>query len=251
MKAGVKGGVIAIDGPSASGKSSTARAVAEALGFAHLDSGSLYRGVTLVALKEAARRGPGGQDLLRAVDPETILRTAEDRGLMLQPDGAGFCAYLEGVPVDKEIRSPTVTAHVSAVSAVPVIREWINTRLRAMVRAGRDVVVDGRDIGTVVFPDADLKIFLTASPEARAGRRINQRGQEADRARVEAAKAALAARDRADSTRPVAPLRAADDAVPLDTTTMSFEDQVRFIVELARPIFGRGWSADGPGLSSP
>ena len=105
----------------------------------------------------------------------------------------------------------------------------------------RDVVVDGRDIGTVVFPDADLKIFLTASAEARAGRRITQRGQEADRARLEAETAALAARDHADSSRPVAPLRAADDAVPLDTTTMSFADQVRFIVELARPIFGEGW----------
>jgi cytidylate kinase len=241
MKAGTKGGVIAIDGPSASGKSSTARAVAETLGFAHLDSGVLYRGVTLVALREAERRGAPRDHLLRDLEPETILRAAEDRGLMLQPDGAGFCAYLGGVPIDAEIRGPMVTAHVSAVSAIPVVREWINTRLRAMVRAGRDVVVDGRDIGTVVFPDADLKIFLTASPEARAGRRITQRGHEADRARLEAETAALAARDHADSSRPVAPLRAADDAVPLDTTTMSFQDQVRFIVELARPIFGEGW----------
>ena len=236
----MKGGVIAIDGPSDSGKSSTARAVAETLGFAHLDSGSLYRGVTLVALREAARRG-GDADTIAALDPEAILRAAEDRGLMLQPDGPGFTAYLEGVPVDADIRGTQVTAHVSAISAVPVIREWINTRLRAMVRAGRDVVVDGRDIGTVVFPDADLKIFLTASPEARAGRRVSQRGQDADPARLEAEAAALAARDHADSTRPVAPLRASPDAVPLDTTTMSFEDQVRFIVELARPIFGRGY----------
>jgi cytidylate kinase len=241
VKAGTKGGVIAIDGPSASGKSSTARAVAETLGFAHLDSGVLYRGVTLVALREGERRGARRDEVLRDLSPETILRAAEDRGLMLQPDGAGFCAYLEGVPIDAEIRGPMVTAHVSAVSAIPVVREWINTRLRAMVRAGRDVVVDGRDIGTVVFPDADLKIFLTASPEARAGRRITQRGQAADSARLEAETAALAARDHADSNRPVAPLRAADDAVPLDTTTMSFEDQVRFIVELARPIFGEGW----------
>jgi len=240
----VKGGVIAIDGPSASGKSSTARAVAEALGFAHLDSGSLYRGVTLVALREAARRG-GEANPLAVLDPEAILRTAEDRGLMLQPDGAGFTAYLEGVPVDADIRGPEVTAHVSAVSAVPVVREWINTRLRAMVRAGRDVVVDGRDIGTVVFPDADLKIFLTASPEARAERRITQRGLEADPGRLEEEAAALAARDHADSTRRIAPLQAAPDAVPLDSTALSFPDQVRFIVELARPIFGRGYSEGG------
>ncbi len=234
----MKGGVVAIDGPSASGKSSTARAVAEALGFAHLDSGSLYRGVTLVGLREAARRGRAGEDPLEVVGPEAILRAAEDRGLMLQPDGAGFAAYLEGEPVDAELRGPEVTARVSAVSAVPVVREWINSRLRAMVRAGRDVVVDGRDIGTVVFPDAELKIFLTATPEARAGRRISQRGRAVNPDRLEAETAALAARDRADSSRPVAPLRAAEDAVPLDTTAMAFADQVRFIVELARPLFG-------------
>jgi cytidylate kinase len=234
----MKGGVIAIDGPSASGKSTTARAVAEALGFAHLDSGSLYRGVTLVALREAARRERAGEDPITVVGPEAILRAAEDRGLMLQPDGAGFAAYLEGEPVDQIIRDADVTARVSAVSAVPVIREWINSRLRAMVRAGRDVVVDGRDIGTVVFPDAELKIFLTATPEARAGRRINQRGNPVDPTGVEAEAAALAARDQADSTRAVAPLKAAPDAVPLDTTAMAFPEQVRFIVELARPIFG-------------
>lgn len=235
----MRGGVIAIDGPSASGKSSTARAVAEVLGFAHLDSGALYRGVTLVALREAARRGHESTDPLQVVDAETILRAAEDRGLMLQPDGAGFAAYLEGVPVDAEIRGARVTAEVSAISAVPVIREWINSRLRAMVRAGRDVVVDGRDIGTVVFPDADLKIFLTATPEARAGRRITQRGAAIDPGRLEAETNALAARDQADSGRRVAPLRRADDAVPLDTTTLNFQEQVRFIVDLARPIFQR------------
>jgi cytidylate kinase len=235
----MKGGVVAIDGPAASGKSSTARAVAEALGFAHLDSGSLYRGVTLVGIREAARRGMGGQDPLEVVGPEAILRAAEDRGLMLQPDGAGFAAYLEGEPVDAEIRGTEVTARVSAVSAVPVVREWINTRLRAMVRAGRDVVVDGRDIGTAVFPDAELKIFLTATPEARAGRRIHQRGNPVNSERLEQEAAALAERDRADSSRAVAPLRAAADAIPLDTTTMAFPEQVRFIVELARPIFGQ------------
>jgi cytidylate kinase len=137
------------------------------------------------------------------------------------------------------IRGAEVTARVSAVSAVPVIREWINSRLRAMVRAGRDVVVDGRDIGTVVFPDAELKIFLTATPEARAGRRINQRGNPVDADHLEAEAAALSARDQADSSRAVAPLRAAADAIPLDTTALAFPEQVRFIVELARPIFGQ------------
>jgi cytidylate kinase len=235
----MSGGVIAIDGPSASGKSSTARAVAEALGFAHLDSGSLYRGVTLVALREAARRSLQTTELAFSLSPETMLRAAEDRGLMLQPDGAGFAAYLEGEPVDPELRSTEVTAHVSAISAIPVVREWINSRLRALVRAGQDVVVDGRDIGTVVFPDADLKIFLTASAEARAGRRISQRGVPVQPEGLDAEAAALAARDHADSTRAVAPLRPAPDAVHLDTTTMDFAEQVRFIVDRARPIFSR------------
>jgi cytidylate kinase len=235
----VSGGVIAIDGPSASGKSSTARAVAEALGFAHLDSGSLYRGVTLVALREGTRRGLTGDTALVNLGPETILRAAEDRGLMLQSDGVGFAAYLEGEPVEDTLRSAEVTAHVSAIAAIPVVREWVNSRLRAMVRAGQDVVVDGRDIGTVVFPDADLKIFLTASAEARAGRRISQRGMAVQPEDLDAETQALAARDHADSTRQVAPLRPADDAVHLDTTALDFAEQVRFIVDRARPIFSR------------
>jgi cytidylate kinase len=235
----MSGGVIAIDGPSASGKSSTARAVAEALGFAHLDSGSLYRGVTLVALREGMRRGLTGATAVADLGPEAILRAAEDRGLMLQSDGVGFSAYLEGEPAEEALRAADVTAHVSAIAAIPVVREWVNSRLRAMVRAGQDVVVDGRDIGTVVFPDADLKIFLTASPEARAGRRISQRGMPVHPDHLDAEAAALAARDLADSTRDVAPLRPADDAVHLDTTTMDFPEQVRFIVDRARPLFHR------------
>jgi CMP/dCMP kinase len=229
----MSGVVIAIDGPAASGKSSTARAVAEALGFSHLDSGSLYRGVTLVALREAARRGAVGEPL-SGISADTILRAAEDRGLLLYPDGAGFAAYLEGEPVDEAIRDAEVTRHVSAVSAIPVVREWVNTRLRALVREGRDVVVDGRDIGTVVFPDADLKVFLTASAETRAGRRISQRGHVIDVDELARETAALAARDAADSDRPVAPLRRAEDAVDVDTTRMTFADQVAHIVELAR-----------------
>ncbi len=230
----MSGTVVAIDGPAASGKSTTARSVAEALGFQHLDSGALYRGVTLVALELARQRGAADADPLDVVDPETILRSAEDRGLMLQPDGHGFSAYYAGEPVDAAIRSEEVTARVSAVSAVAVIREWINGRLRAMVRAGMDVVVDGRDIGSVVFPEAELKIFLTATPEARAARRLAQQGSRADPAAIGREAQRLAARDRADSTRAVAPLSRADDAIELDTTALDFHEQVARIVELAR-----------------
>lgn len=229
--------VIAIDGPAASGKSSTARAVAQALGFAHLDSGALYRGVTLVALREALRRSVAEADVLSQLEPNEVLRNAEDRGLQLLPDGSGFSTYLEGEPVDLAIRSREVTSHVSAISAIPVIREWVNSYLRSIVRAGSDVVIDGRDIGTVVFPDADLKIFLTATPEARAVRRITQRGKAIDPERVRSETEALAARDHADSTRPVAPLRKAPDAIELDTTALTFEQQVQGIVTLARELF--------------
>lgn len=230
----MSGSVIAIDGPAASGKSTTARAVAEALGFQHLDSGALYRGVTLVALREAAGRGGAGGDPLRVLDAETILRAAEDWGLCLLPDGHGFSAYLQGEPVDAAIRTPEVTAHVSAVSAVPVIREWVNIHLRDTVRAGMDVVVDGRDIGTVVFPDARLKIFLTAAPEERARRRLSQRGAGLDEERVARESERLAARDRVDASRPVAPLRPARDAVLLDSTALSLDEQVARVVALAR-----------------
>ncbi|HLS46927.1 MAG TPA: (d)CMP kinase [Gemmatimonadales bacterium] len=233
----MSGIVIAIDGPSASGKSSTARAVAEALGFSHLDSGSLYRGVTLVAIRELEHHASGTDPL--EVGAEKILRAAEDRGLMLLPDGAGYAAYLEGEPVDDAIRSAEVTRHVSAVSAVPVIREWVNSYLRQLVRAGQNVVVDGRDIGTVVFPDADLKVFLTASPKTRAGRRLSQRGQRVDQEEIDREAVLLEGRDRADSTRSVAPLRRAGDALELDTTSLSFGDAVSWILERARAAFGR------------
>lgn len=228
------GAVIAIDGPSASGKSSTARAVAQRLGFAHLDSGALYRGVTLVALREAVRRRGAAHSGVLAQGPEAILRAAEERGLVLHPDGAGFAAYLEGDPVDEVIRLPDVTRHVSEVSADPQVREWVNARLRELVRVGRDVVVDGRDIGTIVFPDADLKVFLTASPEVRARRRVTQRGKDGSDDEVRREAALLAARDQADSSRAVAPLRQADDARLLDTSELTFDEQVALIVDWAR-----------------
>ena len=224
-------GIVAIDGPAASGKSSTARAVAEALGYSHLDSGAIYRAITHVALEEAAR---AGVDNPLALAFDSVLRRAEDRGLMLQPDGAGFTSYLDGAPADAELRTPVVTSHVSAVSAVPVVREWVNAKLRELARAGVGVVVDGRDIGTVVFPDADLKVFLTASPEARARRRLEQRGTAVDADELMREAERLALRDHADASRSVAPLRRADDAMEVDTTSMSFAEQVREIVAAAR-----------------
>jgi cytidylate kinase len=139
------------------------------------------------------------------------------------------------VDVAQAIRGERVTARVSALSAIPEVRVWVNAQQRAAVAEHPvGVVVDGRDIGTVVFPDAPVKVFLTATPDERARRRITQRGEALDERRLTRESQALAARDNADSTRPVAPLKPAADAQVLDTTHLTLEEQVRRIVALAR-----------------
>ena len=203
--------------------------------------GRALPGVTLVALREAARAGPRGPDPLAALDAETILRAAEDRGLMLQPDGAGFAAYLEGEPVDAEIRGAEVTAHVSAVSAVPVVREWINTRLRA--HGPRRAGTWWWTAGTSAPSSFPTPTSRSSSPRHR---RPARGGGSASAGAAGAGPARGARRRRSRGPGP-APIRRgrwrrcapADDAVPLDTTGHSFAEQVRRIVELARPIFGR------------
>lgn len=222
--------VIAIDGPSASGKSSTAAAVARALGVPHLDSGALYRGLALVALESAI----AARTTASAIPPEEILAAAERRRLELRPDRASFGVQLDGVDAEPRIRTPEVTGAVSPISAIPALRDWVNVQLRQAAAVAGSVVVDGRDIGTVVFPEAGLKVFLTAAPEVRARRRSTQWGRPVDEATVARESAALEARDRADSTRAVAPLRQAADALLLDTTGLDFEQQVAWIVSRAR-----------------
>jgi cytidylate kinase len=214
--------VIAIDGPAASGKSTTAAAVARELGALHLDSGALYRGLTAVALELTGR------------EAGAILGAAEGRGLALRQAGEEVIPYLDGRPAEDRIRGGDVTWFVSEVSALPAIREWVNARLREAVSQQTLVVMDGRDIGTAVFPDAPVKVFLTATPEARARRRLLQRGDRPSPAQVASEAAILAERDRKDTTRTVAPLRRSPDATLLDTTTLSFEEQVGEIVRLAR-----------------
>ncbi|HET9708045.1 MAG TPA: (d)CMP kinase [Gemmatimonadales bacterium] len=219
--------VIAIDGPAASGKSSTAALVAERLGWAHLDSGALYRALTLAALDR------GGQD-----SAQRILALADELPVRFVLSGSVFKPEVAGVDVEGAIRSTRVTANVSAVAALPAVRSWVNARQREAVQAHPNgVVVDGRDIGTVVFPDAPLKVFLTATPEERARRRLSQRGQALDETRVQRESAELAARDQADANRPVAPLKAAADAVFVDSTRLSLQEQVDQVVALARQRF--------------
>jgi cytidylate kinase len=233
--------VIAIDGPAASGKSSTAGLVAERLGWAHLDSGALYRALTLAALDERE----GGEGRRRAAEGgerwigQRILALAEELPVRLVLVGNVFRPEVAGVDVEQAIRSDRVTRHVSVIAAIPEVRTWVNAQQRQAVEGGqgRGVVVDGRDIGTVVFPEAPLKIFLTATPDERARRRLAQRGDAPEAERVQRESQALAARDAADSNRRIAPLKAAQDALVLDTTALTLEDQVTQVVELARQRF--------------
>jgi len=232
--------VIAIDGPAASGKSSTASLVARRLGWVHLDSGALYRAITLAVLDNIGERGAGSGSPWSA---QQIVALAEGLPVRLVLVDDVFRPEVAGVDVAQAIRSERVTQRVSELAAIPEVRHWVNVQQREAVQAhARGVVVDGRDIGTVVFPDAPLKVFLTASPEERARRRVGERrdgglgggggGGGGDELRREAE--VLAARDRADSTRAVAPLKAAADAVVLDTTRLSLEQQVQAVVALAR-----------------
>ncbi len=227
--------VIAIDGPAASGKSSTARAVARRLGWAHLDSGALYRAITLAALDNLGEKAGEGGTAGEGWSAQRIVGLADGLPVRLVLVGDVFRPEVAGVDVEEAIRSERVTRRVSEVAAIPEVRHWVNVQQRdAALLHHAGVVVDGRDIGTVVFPDAPLKVFLTASPEERARRRLAQRGGRVDPSELRREAAALAARDQADSTRAVAPLRAAADAVMLDTTRLSLDDQVARVVALAR-----------------
>ena len=219
--------VIAIDGPAGSGKSSTARAVAAALEMAHLDSGALYRAVTLAAL-----------DSGNPLDGQTVVASAESLPVRLTRVRDRFVPEVAGVDVSHAVRTSRVTSRVSSVAAIPVVREWVTRRLRDAPKLHpRGVVVDGRDIGTVVFPDAPLKVFLTASVEERARRRSRDHGLDPDSEAGRRLISELSERDRSDSERAVAPLRPAAGARVLDTTGMSFQEQVDVIVEMARKLF--------------
>jgi cytidylate kinase len=219
--------VLAIDGPAGSGKSTTAAAVAQRLRLPHVESGALYRAVTLAALDAAVE-----------LAGQRLVALARALPIRLDLTEGGFRPAVAGVDVTQEIRSARVTALVSEVSAIPEVRDWVNAEVReAVSRHPRGAVLDGRDIGTVVFPDAVLKVFLVADPAVRARRRLLQDGREPDPDSVAREVADLKRRDEYDSTRSVAPLKQASDAVALDTSNLSFEEQVEAIVERARNLF--------------
>lgn len=216
--------IIAIDGPAGSGKTTTARAVARELGFLHLDSGAVYRAVTLVAL---AGLGPP-----HTWTEQAVVAAARERGIAIRTDGA-FEVLVGGRAAGDALRTEVVTREVWRVAAMPGVRDYVNGLLRLAARDG-GVVMDGRDIGTVVFPDAEVKVFLVAEPEERARRRLMETGRASSVESVRLEAGALEARDRRDSLRSVAPLAKAQDAFVIDTTGLAFEDQVRQVVERAR-----------------
>jgi cytidylate kinase len=216
--------IVAIDGPAASGKSSTAKAVARRLGFRHLDSGAFYRALTLAALRAGIPR-----ERWNGLSDEELdaLRVAS------HPGDDGFRFTIAGTDVTDSIRSDDVNAAVSHMARVPAVREWLFGRLRAA--ATTDLVADGRDMGTVVFPDADVKVFITAAPEERARRRLLERGvQNPDGGAVASETDRLVERDRLDTERETSPLRRAPDAVLIDTSGLDFEAQVARVVGLVR-----------------
>lgn len=228
--------IIAIDGPAGSGKSTTARAVARRLGFHHLDSGAFYRALTYAVLEAdiAVERWP----MLTSADLDAL-------DVRAHPQDTHYRLLAGGEDITDRLRSHHVNEHVSYVARVPAVRSWLLDRLRGTARHA-DVVADGRDIGTVVFPDAQLKIFLDAELETRARRRLAQHGlTDPDPADLEAEVRRLRDRDRIDTERDVAPLRRAADAVVLDTTGLSFDEQVAAVTRLARTRMGTG-SGDAP-----
>ena len=210
-------GVIALDGPSGTGKSTVARGLAERLGTRYLDTGAMYRAATLAVL----RVGAPIDDSVRVTD------LVEAAKIDISTDPAAPAISLDGTPVDVEIRTPEVTAAVSAVSALPAVRAHIVALQRELIGDGA-IVVEGRDIGSVVWPTARPKIYLTASAEARAARRAGELS-DADVARVAAD---IERRDRLDSTRAASPLVQADDAIELDTTDLEVDQVIKIIVDI-------------------
>ena len=226
--------VIAIDGPAASGKSTTAKLVAESLGYLHVDTGGMYRAVTLKVLRSG----------IELNDVEPISKLVESTHVELssleevrQPADSSLKIVLDGEDVTHAIRLPEVTRSVSAVSSIKQVRAAMVREQQRMGASG-GIVMDGRDIGTVVFPSADLKLFMTAGIDERAKRRAEELKSKGLGANIEMLQKEIAERDRLDSTRDESPLRKADDAIELDTSNLTIDEQVEFILAKAKTLSG-------------
>lgn len=215
--------IIAIDGNSSCGKSTFARAIAAKLGYIFIDSGAMYRAVTLFCIR-ANNVGEG------FIKPDRIISMLSMINITFSynPDKEQYETFLNSENVEWEIRSVEVTRHVSAVSKVPEVRSRM-VELQRQIGVYRGIVMDGRDIGTVVFPDADLKIFMTASVEVRALRRYNEMTEKGVAVDLEEIKQRIIERDHTDETRELSPLKKADDAIVLDNSNMSLSEQMQWI----------------------
>ncbi|MFD2035585.1 (d)CMP kinase [Belliella marina] len=221
--------VIAIDGFSGCGKSSTAKAVAKALGYTYIDSGAMYRAATLHFLNNRTV-------LTNPKDVEKSLGSMEV-GFQINPNNGKQEAYLNGLNVEDEIRTMRVSDYVSEVSKIKEVRQELVSQQQKLGKK-KGVVMDGRDIGTVVFPDAELKVFMTADLSIRAERRQKEILEKGDLVEIQKIIDNLDERDKTDSSRKESPLKKAEDAVEIDTSFLEFEDQVDRIVSLAKEKIG-------------
>lgn len=216
--------IVAIDGPAGSGKSTTARLVAERLGYLYLDTGAMYRAVAFALAQRA----------VESDEPE-IGAQLEDMRLSLQHSPDGMHVLVDGEDVSESIRTPEIGALSSRISTYRAVREKLVAEQRRIAREyvqrGGGVVIEGRDIGTVVFPDADVKIFMVADPSIRARRRQEQLEAAGKILPLQSILQEIVERDRQDSEREISPLRRADDAIDVDTTKSSVSEQVDFVIE--------------------
>lgn len=215
--------VIAIDGPAASGKSTTARLVAERLGYVHLDTGAMYRAITLKVLRSGI--DPDDRERIAALLPSTRVE--------FRNEGGALRVFLDGADVTGAIRTPEVTRAVSAVSRLKEVRAAMVREQRAMGKDG-GIVLEGRDIGTVVFPEADLKFFMVASIASRALRRQKELEEKRMHEELDELMREIVERDRLDSSREESPLRKAEGAIEIDTSHLTIEEQVEQVVRIAR-----------------
>lgn len=209
--------IIVIDGPAGAGKSSTAKAVAARAGLHLLDTGAFYRMATILFLREGS-------------DGARLLQRLEGASLTAEPSAGGLVYAIDGEDVTEEIRSPIVSANVSKVAAIAQVRDQVNARLRPIASTG-DFIAEGRDLGTVVFPEAELKFWMTADLGQRAKRRAAELREAGHQVDEEAIRRNLAERDAIDSARDAAPLTRPDDAIDIDTSTLGFEQQVALVLE--------------------
>ena len=223
--------VIAIDGFSSTGKSSFAKLIAKEFGFLYLDSGALYRGVTLYAMENGLIDGEN------RIDGERLCRGLADLDLHFRQEADGCRTYMGDRCIEKEIRSLAVSRKVSPIAAFAPVREYVDRKLRELGIRKR-VVIDGRDIGSTVFPDAELKIFMTADPQTRAMRRMKELESKGEKVSFSDVLENVRERDYIDSHRQVSPLAKADDAIVLDNSEMTIEEQMVWIRELIAERFG-------------